>query len=939
MSRPNVVNLLGRIVFSILATASLQAQTATSELSGAMLEGGVPLSGVVVELRSGKLQIGQTTRPDGGFRFCCLAPGNYSLTFKGEGIPEGELPVLLLPGQTHHLEGILLRSADQPWLLREIERHETSAYDSSRTYSSGELQRLPTTLHLWTVMANIEVSMTPERFDVAGLHAADAMLFGARGDSWSQNRILLNGFEVPHGDGSDTAFVPDLASTESLTYAPGPSKSARPGAEIFLQSRLPSEVFQGEVQAFFQGAALQGSNVTSRLKDFGITEPDERYRHALRGNIQIGGRLTQEWQFSASAGRLQNSRRIRNHLLPVRSERTTIVAQAVGDLSSSDRLVLQWTGQTGRQPESGSSPQITREASHDARQSFNQAQATWTRMLSPRTSISAGASFSAGRLDAGLQPDAGASRENMFPGFVDVPLVPSAESGRPIVEQLNNVFTGSAPIASSTRLRQVQLLLNMNTTSRTGALTHRISAGIDSLLSRNTLRSSAFEDINLRFFRGNPDSVIRLNQADNSNSTSSVRWFGRDSIGLGNLVIDVSGHAGWTRGDNRLRSGGEENRLNFVDAGIHVGAAYVAVWRYPTSFRAAVARSHYESILLVLRAIHPDGLSWSAHSWNDLNQDGAFQAQELGQLLKTAGPRFTRADSAIKSPFANYVHLGIAQRLPGSLSISLDAFRRVAHNLHGFLNTGVPETAYAPVQAFDPGDDGASATGDEQFVLAYNQLPETLGQDAYLLTNPAGEHAFAEGYEARLTRAGVRFRMELAVTRYRAVARTPAGNGPRRNDWSAFSVVNDPNQAINAYGSTYFDRGLGARFWGILQLRRDTHLGWIVNYLDGAPYGRILPVTGLNQGLTAILATVRGPGNGSRKGGKRTAFNLTADLRVSHGFRSGAGRFTTSLDIFNLLNRAAALHEADVTSPAHLWRIPLSFQTPRSIQVGLRYNW
>jgi len=34
-----------------------------------------------------------------------------------------------------------------------------------------------------------------------------------------------------------------------------------------------------------------------------------------------------------------------------------------------------------------------------------------------------------------------------------------------------------------------------------------------------------------------------------------------------------------------------------------------------------------------------------------------------------------------------------------------------------------------------------------------------------------------------------------------------------------------------------------------------------------------------------------------------------------------------------------SLQEADVTSPLHLWRIPLRFQTPRSLQLGLRFGW
>lgn len=69
------------------------------------------------------------------------------------------------------------------------------------------------------------------------------------------------------------------------------------------------------------------------------------------------------------------------------------------------------------------------------------------------------------------------------------------------------------------------------------------------------------------------------------------------------------------------------------------------------------------------------------------------------------------------------------------------------------------------------------------------------------------------------------------------------------------------------------------------------------------------------------------------------AHNLTADLRLARTFHLRRGRLDASLDLFNLLNSAHALREADVTSPAHLWRIPLSFQTPRSLQLGMRFGW
>jgi hypothetical protein len=185
-----------------------------------------------------------------------------------------------------------------------------------------------------------------------------------------------------------------------------------------------------------------------------------------------------------------------------------------------------------------------------------------------------------------------------------------------------------------------------------------------------------------------------------------------------------------------------------------------------------------------------------------------------------------------------------------------------------------------------------------------------------------------------------KLRFEVGFTEYRSVAANPPGNAARQNDASILmGAFENPNALINVYGSTYFDRGLRGHFGGTYRLPWSSHLGWICSYQDGLPYGRILPVTGLNQGLVGILATRRGPGDGSPNLGKRTEYNLTVDVRWSRTFRFSHYRADFLLDVYNLLNQAHAFAEADITSPNHLWRIPLQFQAPRSLELGLRLSW
>src|SRR5205814_1284171 len=106
----------------------------------------------------------------------------------------------------------------------------------------------------------------------------------------------------------------------------------------------------------------------------------------------------------------------------------------------------------------------------------------------------------------------------------------------------------------------------------------------------------------------------------------------------------------------------------------------------------------------------------------------------------------------------------------------------------------------------------------------FDQKPETLGQDRYLLTNPKGFSSHSEGVELKLRFATRRIQGQAAVTRYRAVAATAPGISARENDTSDFSgVFDDPNKGILARGSTFFDRGTLGRLWVTTDLPLKMH--------------------------------------------------------------------------------------------------------------------
>jgi hypothetical protein len=199
---------------------------------------------------------------------------------------------------------------------------------------------------------------------------------------------------------------------------------------------------------------------------------------------------------------------------------------------------------------------------------------------------------------------------------------------------------------------------------------------------------------------------------------------------------------------------------------------------------------------------------------------------------------------------------------------------------------------------------------------------------------------FSEGMELKLSFSSRKVYVEAAMTRYRAVAATAPGISARENDTSSLlGIYDDPNKAIFAKGSTYFDRGTLGRLWVTSDLGRKIFWSMMVNYQDGMPYSRYLPVKGLNQGIIGVLTSQRGPGEAGSATGPMTTHAENIDMRLRKELSLGRGKLAAVLDVFNLANRALPMVQMSVTAPTQYWRIPLRFQAPRSLQLGLIYSW
>jgi hypothetical protein len=937
------------VSFAMAAPALSQYQTST--ILGLVHVNGTPIPNAQIEwTQDGQLQT-LLTDSFGRFSFFFLSPGLHRFHFTHPSTLEagvydaliGVNSTLTLDVDLRYVEG---ETGTDTWHVLEQASKAPAVGQPERLVTARQMESLPNAEHLESFLNQTEVSVATDIYDIGGLDSYRQFLVGVHGSSVSQNQGVLNGLSINNPSGMEMLVYPDMAAMESIIYTVGESLTNHLGAGAHLDviPKTGDRELHGQAQMFFQAGALQNTNSSARNRSFFITDSDERWRHFVNSSFQIGGPVgTKPWTYFGAISARDIEKWIRNQPEPVSADLGQGTFSISGRLSSKDRIGIYTAAQRRRNPQADASPQVTRESSIDEKQTYHAIQASWTRSLSSRSLLDVRIGVAWSDLMSGFQPGAnGQSSEDIFAAYAVYAVLPDPKTEAPLLGLLNNTRRGPAPLAVSFNVGSSQSSIAYSTV-RDGfwASHHRFSTGASYRRSSLEQRTEAVDGVTLLFFQGSPNSVRMLNTpARTLDQIGQLELYGSDSMSFGRLSLTAGLSLDLPHGQSSLQSGQSINKRGWADVGERAGVAYQLMDRYPLVLRAGAARIYDQPVASGWTAANPEGPGVKVYSWSDANGDRQFQDGENSQLLKVYGAPYTRMDPNLKNPETTEVTVGFSQKLMGGLTYRMSGFRRVTHNLMSLVNEGVPFTSYTPIRVLDPGPDGAAPSGDDQVITVFNQNAETLGQDRYLLTNPQGFSGHSEGWEMKLFFSSRKIQSELSTMQYRAVAATSPGFSALENDTQGLlGVFDDPNKAILARGSTYFDRGIIARFQTTADFRWNIRGSIIGSYQDGLPYGRVLPITGLNQGIIGVLTTQRGPGDKGTSGGPRGTHYENIDVRLLKVFPLGKRKLVASLDIFNLANRALPAVQATVTGPTQYWRVPLKFQTPRSLQPGIRYTW
>jgi len=316
--------------------------------------------------------------------------------------------------------------------------------------------------------------------------------------------------------------------------------------------------------------------------------------------------------------------------------------------------------------------------------------------------------------------------------------------------------------------------------------------------------------------------------------------------------------------------------------------------------------------------------------WADLNADQRYQIGEEGALLSLAGgPDNVTFDQSIKHPYTDEFVVGLSREMFADFSINANYVHRRDTDLIHTMQVGIPDSAYSPVQALDPGPDGVAATGDDRPITVYAQNPATFGQERFVEVNPS---KFAKDndrtYDGFELVANKRLSHQLqfvgSLVLQKMTSLTPV------SDFYTAGLFFNPNDQINATGRDPAVEPVLVKLQGTYSARWDILLSGYYRFGSGVVYTRQLVVRGLPQGTTTIFA--------EPLGASELPHNHNVDLRVEKSVRIPRGvRFAASVDVFNLLN-ASTITAVGTSTGVNLGR-PQVIVNPRIARVGVRVTW
>jgi hypothetical protein len=809
----------------------------------------------------------------------------------------------------------------------------------------------PEALNLEGLLLSREPSSVTVPLDLTGLADNRRAIVSQRAFSWADTQFKLQGMDATDSyQPGVPAVIPDVEALETAVVrsAFAQTTSSGPATEVGLFLSEPGSAWHGSLSDRSTGSALFSTNLPAPASR-GIVQQPHQFLWFTRDRLEIGGPLTKRADlFVSSAGQWASQT---EPLSPARDQRSRLLfGNARGRIraSANDRFDALYSGSRVNLSDGGIPAGLEALTGNRMAPSFilpggfggepetdhlDFLQAGWTHQLSAASGlgiVQVRYGYAIAHLDTSTAP-----------------------TGQSLIELLGGAVTGLVPLGNlAVRPRhQIEAAWHPAVLRLLGTR-HRIVGGAGWKRSDVRNRFSTPSGMNLITADGAPTFVMEFNTPlDSREGVRSFSSYLGDHLSLvSSLSLDVSALADLSRGSlpgqssprGQFAPQREFGEVPDLIAWNSVSPRAGFAWQVPHShglvFRGTYFRVYAPLAGRYLDFGNPNSLGGSVYQWLSPDSNASFEPAQRGNLLWRFGGPYSSISPSLGRPYSDQFDLGGEFALSRLSFASIHLFRRDDQNRIAAIDSGVPPSAFTPVSILDPGPDAIPGTFDDQRLTAYAQNPATLGQDRYLLTNPAGLRMLHTGVEAEAQTEWRRLRVHASFVAEKSYGPTNPGDALYENDPGVIGALFlDPNTAINASGRSFVDRAYVGKIQATYRLPPSwggIEMASVANYLDGLVFARQLLVTGLPQGPLLVATTVRG----SPEGGNRAQYVINWNLSLSRQFGLPSGSFGIFADVFNLANAGQKIQEIDLSGPSFNLRLPAAIQTPRFVRIGFRYD-
>jgi hypothetical protein len=840
-----------------------------------------------------------SAEPDRGPRWTASISGGRRHTFQGV-VPGPYVLEVVLGSQSPARSVVTVRPGDAvvleiapagslPPRVTVVAQHRQ---DQGVQFGPGELENLPFGNSLWGLVDAAAPFVISDRIDNGGLATGSWARLGSRGSSWMTTKIYAGDVELdsPNVRGAMTLY-PDLSAFEGVTLLSGLTDPgvATPGTAIALTPRRPGRERRLTIDGGFTSPGMVASGA-GRAPEIG------RVHDWQEGGLRWDGPITSRIGAVLSASVTNAATRVRD-AAPIFSSRVaSFMTHVVASPNDRDELRLLAWGQQIARPFDGAPLR----AGADERDRFFGATLAWER----RTAGGGTRELSIGANGFGLTPDAAAAA-------------------------MTTVDRTDGPVPAPATRETARTITARGAFAPAGwhafGLDHALHAGIDlrrTDTSAGALGASAIAEmvagLPARVWTSTPPA------ASSSRHVTTAVLTGTDEIAIarrltfiaGARVEVVSGAASGAARGVRWTSASPLVALRWTPAIFDVTAGYR---RYASQLTPSL-----------LAFGDPGEPAVDVARWSDATQDGVFDEDERGVLVARAGraPSIAGIAGDLHPSHTDEYSLRAERRLGQRHTVRVTATVRHERDVLRSMNTGAPASAYRALSVPNQIDDPNRAR--DGLLTVYDRLPETFGQDQYVLANAPGEGAHYRGLEIAWEMRSARWLSLAGASAYES-----SGLGGSRgfhvdeNDQGVVGeLLENPNAASFAGTRGFFDRAYVFKWSTVYRAPHGIVASFNARYEDGQVFARQVLVPDLAQGPEVVSADY--------SEATRFTFTATIDARLAKTFTLGGRRMTASVDAFNLTNLDNEVEEYPVSGPD--FRISTAIQPRRTVRVGLRFD-